>query len=449
MSEYLVKSLAQLKALLQERNLASLKGLIAEAHPVDIAEFIKMLSIDESLIVVKQIEQPKAATVLTELDKELRSKILSELSDEEVAYQISEMVTDDATDTVSLLSDEIRPKIISLIEDKQHAKGIVELLRFGEDTAGGLMAKELVSVKEGWSVGKSMQEIKKQAENVHKIYSIYVVDKEDKLKGRVPLKDILINPEKTLIKDISILDIKHVSVHEKSEEVAGFMQKYDLESIPVTDELGRLVGRITIDDVIDIIKEEAEKDYQMAAGISTDIEYNTKLIKTIRARLPWLLVGTCGGLFAAYLIGGFTSIVESYPIMLIFIPLLQATGGNVGVQASAIVVQAIARNELKGRILKRLSGEMLLGLINGITISGIAIVISYFFFDITKKELIVIGLTIIAVIINSGIIGTIIPFFLNKKSIDPAIATGPFITTGADILGILTYFIIAKMLLIG
>lgn len=358
-----------------------------------------------------------------------------------------ELDTDDAADIIADLPESRKEEVISYIEDLDHAKDIVELLRYDEDTAGGLMAKELVKVNENWNVLTCVKEMRVQAENVTRVHSIYVVDDNDKLKGRLSLKDLLTTSTKTAIKDVYIPKVDYVNVHDSAEDVARIMSKYDLEAIPVVDEIGRLVGRITIDDIVDVIKEEAEKDYQLAAGITQDVEADDSIWKLTKARLPWLLIGMFGGLGAASIINGFQDAMELYPILLIFIPLIQATAGNVGVQSSAIVVQGLANDTIGGEIINRLGKEFLLGLVNGIAIATVVLLVSHFLFDTSYLVSVTIGIALITVIVNAAIIGTFIPIFLDKKGIDPAVATGPFITTSNDVLGILIYFLIAKVIL--
>jgi magnesium transporter len=309
------------------------------------------------------------------------------------------------------------------------------------------MAKELVQVKETWTVAGCVREMRRQAENVTRVHSIYVTDKEGKLKGRLSLKDLLTASEKTKISEVYIPKVDYVTVHTENEDVARIMQKYDLEAIPVVDEEGILVGRITIDDIVDFIKDEAEKDYQMAAGISQDVEADDSVFKLTRARLPWLMIGMLGGLGAASIISGFEAIFTTYPNLLLFVPLIQATAGNVGVQSSAIVVQGLANDTIKGNLLRRLLKESVLALINGICIAIVVLIISHFAFGTTYNESISICIALIAVILLAALIGTFIPIILDKNGIDPAVATGPFITTSNDVFGILAYFLIAKLIL--
>ena len=425
----------------------ALKGLLDDFHFADVAELLQELNHEEATYLVKLLDSEITSEALMELDDDFRERILDNLSPSEIADELDEMDTDDAADIIAELDDHIQKQVIDHIEDEEHAADIVDLLRYDEDTAGGLMAKELVRVKETWTVAGCVREMRRQAENVTRVHSIYVTDRHGKLKGRLSLKDLLTAPERAHISDIYIPKVDYVNVHTDAEDVARIMQKYDLEAIPVVDDEGILVGRITIDDIVDFIKEEAEKDYQMAAGISQYVEADDSIFKLTKARLPWLMIGMLGGLGAASIITGFQSMMTTFPKIIIFVPLIQATAGNVGVQSSAIVVQGLANDTIKGNIITRLLKESLLALVNGIAIALVVLVISHFLFFTSYLESISIGIAIITVIILAALIGTFIPILLDKRGIDPAVATGPFITTSNDIFGILTYFLIAKLIL--
>lgn len=437
----------QIEMLIAEKRNRELETLLGDLHYADIAEIIHELNTDEAIYIIRLIDTDKTADVITELDEEFRDKILDKLSAKEIADELIELDTDDAVDIISELPENRKTEVISYIEDVEHARDIVDLLRYDEDTAGGLMAKELVKVNENWNVLKCVKEMREQAEFVKRVHSIYVVDDNDVLKGRLSLKDLLTTSTRSNVKDIYIPKVDYVYVTDTAEDVARIMSKYDLEAIPVVDEMKRLVGRITIDDIVDVIKEEAEKDYQLAAGITNDVEADDNIWKLTKARLPWLLIGMFGGLGAASIINGFQDAMNIYPILLIFIPLIQATAGNVGVQSSAIVVQGLANNTIDSQVWGRLLKEFLLGLINGLAIAAIVIFVSHFAFQADYIISVTVAVALVTVIVNAAIIGTFIPIFLHKRGIDPAVATGPFITTSNDVLGILIYFSIAKIIL--
>ncbi|MEO9510885.1 MAG: magnesium transporter [Flavobacteriaceae bacterium] len=437
----------QIQQLIADKKNADLRLMMKEFHYADIAEIAGELTEDEATYLIKLLDSEKTSDILAEMDEDMREAVLNNLSVKEIAEELEELDTDDAADIVGELPDEIVQDVISEIEDKEHAKGIVDLLRYDEDTAGGLMAKELVKVKENWNVLTCVKEMRAQAENVTRVHSIYVVDDEDRLMGRLSLKDLLTTSTKTHIKDVYISKVDYVTVNEKSEEVAKIMSKYDLEAIPVVDGVGRLVGRITIDDIVDVIREEADKDYQLAAGITQDVEADDSIMELTRARLPWLFLGLIGGIGAFIIMEGFEKILaQGYAILFLFTPLIAAMAGNVGVQSSAIIVQGLANDDLKGSINKRLVKEMFLATLNGIVL---AIFLLIFVWLWTKEPQLAmaISISLVAVIIVAGLIGTFVPLFLDKRGIDPAIATGPFITTSNDIFGILIYFWIAKLVL--
>jgi len=438
--------LAEIEQLVEQQQDARLLSILDDVHYADVAEIANELEADQATYLIKLLDSDKTSDILTELDDDVREAILNNLSSKEIAGELVELDTDDAADIVAELPDEIVQEVISEIEDREHARAIVDLLRYDENSAGGLMAKELVKVNENWNVLTCVKEMRAQAENVTRVHSIYVVDDQDVLKGRLSLKDLLTTSTTAPIKDVYIPKVDSVNVNENPEEVARIMSKYDLEAIPVVDELGRLVGRITIDDIVDVIREEAEKDYQLAAGISQVVEADDSIWELTRARLPWLFLGLIGGVGAAAIMGGFEAMISKHAILFFFTPLIAAMAGNVGVQSSAIIVQGLANDDLKGSVSNRLIKEILLATLNGLVLALVLLLFTWFWKGNFPTAL-AISISLIAVIIVAGIIGTFIPLFLHKRGIDPAIATGPFITTSNDIFGILIYFWIAKLVL--
>lgn len=433
-----------IEVLIEQHNDEDLLLLLEEVHPADIAEIITELDLDEATYIIKLLDSVKTAEALMELEEGVRERILENLSSKEIAEELEEMDTDDAADIISELSEERQQSVIAEIQDEEHADNIVELLRFDEDSAGGLMAKELVKVNENWSVTGCMAEMRAQAENVTRVHSIYVVDDKNKLKGRLSLKDLITAPGDAHIQDIYIPKVDYVNVHTPGEEVAQIMQKYDLEAIPVVDEMGRLVGRITIDDIIDFIKDEADKDYQMAAGISEDVEADDSIWLLTRARLPWLVLALFGGFISVTVLGTFEGAMEKHGQLFFFVPLIAAMAGNVGVQSSAIVLQGLANKSLRGSLLRRLIKEVGLSLFNGVVLAVILTLGAYYILGFDMIFGLTVGISLISVIIIASLIGTFVPIILDKQGIDPAMATGPFITTSNDIFGILIYFTIAK-----
>ena len=417
-----------------------------ELHHADIAEILEELTSDQATYIIKLLDSEKTSDILMELDDDDRERILNNLSAKEIAEEVEELDTDDATDIISELPEERQKRVISKIEDKEHKADIKELLKYDEDSAGGLMAKELVKVNENWSVTRCVKEMRSQASEVTRVHSVYVVDNNDKLLGRLSLKDLLVANPKSNIKAIYISKVDFVNVNDNGENVASIMQKYDLGAIPVVDNKQKLLGRITIDDIVDLIKEEAEKDYQLAAGITQDVDVDDSIYKLSWARLPWLFLGLLGGIGAAAVMGGFEEILMKYKILFYFTPLIAAMAGNVGVQSSAIIVQGLANDDIKDSINNRLFKETLLSVMNGIILAIFLFGFIVYWQDNLDVAL-AISISLVVVIIVAGIVGTFIPLFLNKRGIDPAIATGPFITTSNDIFGILIYFLVAKLFL--
>jgi magnesium transporter len=439
--------LTEIEQLISENKSQELLLLLEDIHFADIAEIMEELDDYGAAYIFNTLDSEKTAEILLELDEEVREKILRNLSPKEIAEELDELSTDDAADIIAELPQHKKEQVISELEDVEHAKDIVDLLRYDEDSAGGLMGKELVKVNENWNVLTCVKEMRAQAENVSKVHSIYVVDDEERLKGRLSLKDLLTTSTKTPISDVYIKKVDYVKVDTKDVEVARIMQKYDLEAIPVVDELGRLVGRITIDDIIDVIKEEADKDYQLAAGISQDVEADDSILELTKARLPWLVLALFGGFISVHVLGIFEPIMELHPELFFFTPLIAAMAGNVGVQSSAIIVQGLANNTIIGPIVERLLKELSLSLLNGVILSVILLAGSYFLLGYEIHVGYTVAIALLSVIIMASLIGTFIPIILNKYGVDPALATGPFITTSNDILGILTYFTIAKIIL--
>ncbi|WP_396143617.1 magnesium transporter [Flavobacterium sp.] len=439
--------LVQIEQLIHQKNDQELEILLNDLHHADIAEIFDELETNEAIYIFKILDSEITAEILTELEDDVREKILRGLSAKEIAEELDELDTDDAADIIAELSQSKKEEVISELEDVEHAKDIVDLLRYDEDTAGGLMGKELVKVNENWNVLTCVKEMRIQAENVTRVHSIYVVDDENRLKGRLSLKDLLTTSTKTPISEVYIKKVDSVRVNASNVEVARIMQKYDLEAIPVVDEMGRLVGRITIDDIVDVIKEEADKDYQLAAGISQDVEADDSILELTKARLPWLVLALLGGFVSVKMLGLFEPAMKEHGSLFFFTPLIAAMAGNVGVQSSAIIVQGLANHSISGSIFNRLLKEISLSLLNGTILAIILFLGSHYLLDADIKIGITVTIALISVIIIASLIGTSIPLILDKFGIDPALATGPFITTSNDICGILIYFSIAKLIL--
>lgn len=441
-SEYL----DQLKTAIAEQNDAFLKTQLSELYAVDIALILNQLDLEDSIYLYDQIDEELSSDVLLEMEEEKREALLATFSTKEIAEQLDNMDSDDAADVINELPEEIQDEVLSHIEDIEQASDIADLMSFEEGTAGSLMAKELVSVYAHETVSACIDEIRKQTENVDVLYAVYVVDDNEKLIGMLSLKKLIVSHPLAKVEEIYDGDVISVKTSESSEEVAELIRKYDLVVLPVVDQLGRLVGRITIDDVVDVMREEAEKDIQLMSGITDDVDSNDSLWRLSRARIPWLLVGMCGGIVGSRIIGGYEDQIQIRPEMAFFIPLIGATGGNVGVQSSAIIVQGLANNTLiVDKIAPKLFKELGVGLINGLICSGL--ILGYnLLINESWALAATVSVALFTVILCASFLGTFVPLMMNRFKVNPALATGPFVTTLNDIIGISIYFLVGRIL---
>ena len=435
-----------IKERLEQKDFKVLKSELSKLHHVDIAALIEELGEEQGKTLFELFEDQDSAEILIELDDENREVVLEDLTSQEIAEELIENLdSDDAADIISDLSTAKKVEVLSHIEDIEHASDIVDLLSYPENTAGGLMAKELIQVNDKWSVLRCVKEMRKQAEDVDKVYTIYVVNDHNILLGTLSLKKLLLTSEKTYIKNVYNEKVISVKADFDDEEVANIMDKYDLVVLPVVDDLNRLIGRITIDDIVDVIKEEAMEDYNKASGISEQVDSSDDIITLTRARLPWLLIGLMGGIMGAQVMGIFD--IQNNIELAFFTPLIAAMGGNVGVQSAAIIVQGLASNSLGMDTMgERLLKELGVAMFNGI-ICSVLIMLITFLLGYPSTVYFTVSISLMAVIIFAALFGTFVPLALNKYKIDPALATGPFITTVNDVLGLFIYFMIGKLFL--
>ncbi|HNR86030.1 MAG TPA: magnesium transporter [Taishania sp.] len=436
----------QTKAAIAANDSDWLKINVLELHFADIAEVLHPLTNDEAKFVYFLMDEDQQAEVLMELEEDVRDRFLASLSSQEIATQLENLDSDDAADILGELSDKKVQEVISLMQDDEAADDIVDLLKYKDGTAGSLMQKEFIKARVNWPIDRALLELRRQAEDVKRVYSIYVVDDADRLLGVLSLKEMLYSKPKTKIADIfQDKNIISVKTNEVTEVVSKTMDKYGLVAVPVVDLQNKLVGRITIDDIVEYIKEEADKDFQLATGISEKVEHTSSVWKISRARLPWLIIGMLGGTMSAHVISGFEEQISKVTALAFFIPLITAMGGNVGVQSSAIVVQSLAKgSDIFSNIFKKVGKELLVAMLNGILLSTIIYGIGIFFEG--SKLAIVVSLSLFTVIIFASIFGVLIPLGLKKLKVDPALAIGPFVTTLNDIVGLFIYFTIGVML---
>ena len=435
----------QIRLLIEQKDEAALTELIKDLHPADIAEIYEELSIEEAKFLYFLLDDDTAADVLIELEEEDRLRFLKALPSEVIARRfIDKMDSDDAADVLSELDEERQREVLSFLDDISVAGDIVDLLNYEEDTAGSLMAKELIKVKESWNIVTCLRSMRRQVEDVDEVYFVYVVDNAGILKGPLSLKKMLLSGTDTLVRDIYNPDVISVSAEVHSEEVANIMDKYDLVVLPVIDSLGRLVGRITIDDVVDFIREEAEKDYQLASGITEDVEASDSVWRHTRARIPWLMIGLVGGLFGSRVISIFEGNIADHPEVAFFMPLIAAMGGNVGIQSSAIMVQSIASGNLGlDTNWRKLLKEVSIALLNA-TALAVLVFMYNFFLGSGHAITFTVATAMFSVVVFASLFGTFLPLLLNRFSIDPAVATGPFITTLNDLSGMFVYLILSS-----
>ncbi|OAV69920.1 Magnesium transporter mgtE [Bacteroidales bacterium Barb6] len=435
------------KLLIAGHDDEQLRSLLDNLHPADIAEIYQELEADEITLLYPLMDEDKAADVLMELDEEDRHRLLKELPPELIAKRfVDNLETDDAVDLIRELDEDTQGEVLSHIEDAEQAGDIVDLLKYDEDTAGGLMGTEMIVVNENWSMPQCIEEMRRQAEEIEEIHYVYVVDDDERLLGVLPLQRLITNPSVSKIKHVMKKDPVVVHDSDSIEEVVQAIEKYDLVALPVVDSIGRLVGRITIDDVMDEVREQHERDYQLASGISQDVETSDNVFLQTAARLPWLLIGMIGGISNSMILGSFESAIAANPKMALFIPLIGGTGGNVGIQSSAIVVQGLANKSLKqDNIWAQVAKETLVSLINAGIIS--LVVFAYNFFTLGDRTITAsVSLSLFAVVMFASMFGTLVPMTLERLKIDPALATGPFITITNDIIGMMIYMYITSAL---
>ena len=442
------KHVDNVKEFIAHQDGENVRNIIWNMHPADIAELCKELDVDEARYIYQLLDNEKAADVLSEMDDDERKELLEELDPEVIAKRfVDNMDTDDAVDMLRDLDEDKQEEVLSHIDDIEQAGDIVDLLKYDEDTAGGIMGTEMVVVNENWSMPECLKEMRLQAEQMDEIYYVYVVDDDERLLGTFPLKKMISSPSVSKVKHVMHRDPVSVRVDTPLDDVVQAIEKYDLVAIPVVDSIGRLVGQITVDDVMDQVREHSERDYQLASGISQDIETDDSVVQQTRARMPWLLIGILGGIGNSMILGNFDATFASYPEMALFIPLVGGTGGNVGTQSSAIVVQGLANSSLESKdILKHVGKEAVVAAINATIISMLVYIYNFIVYGGTAIITYAVSLSLFAVVMFASIFGTIVPMTFDKLKIDPAIATGPFITIISDIMGMLIYMLMTVML---
>lgn len=448
MKEYTDEYLEHIRKVIQDNDIDQARKELKELHPADIAELYQNLDLEEAEFLYKLLDEDTAADVLMELDEDDRRKLLDAMPAEQIAKQIDHLDTDDAVDLIQQLDEEDRDEILSHIDDVEQAGDIIDLLKYDEDTAGGLMGTEMIVVNENWSMPECIKQMRMQAEDMDEIYYVYVVDDDNKLRGVLPLKKLITHPSVSKIKHVMETDPVSVKVDTPIDDVTLDFEKYDLVAMPVVDSIGRLLGRITVDDVMDQVRESTERDYQLASGLSSDVDADDSIFAQTKARIPWLLIGIASGILASLILGSFEAKLEAVTALALFIPIIGGTGGNVGVQASAIVVQSLANGTLEIKeFSKQLGKEVLIGLMNATIISSVVFAYNAITMPDEFAVTISVAVSLFIVVMFATILGTVVPLTLEKLHINPALATGPFIQISNDIVGLVIYVQVATFFL--
>ncbi len=435
--------------VIENQDAVKLKAILENMHSADIAELCDTLDVDEARFVYRQLDNETAADVLVEMDEDNRKRLLDELPSELIASKfIDNMDTDDAVDIIQEMDEDKQEEVLAHIGDIEQASDIVDLLQYDEDTAGGLMGTEMVVVNENMSMPECLQEMRKQAEDLDDIYNVYVVDDDGRLKGVFPLKKMITNPSVSKVKYVMDEDVISTKVDTPIDDVVQMIEKYNLVSVPVIDSIGRLQGQITVDDVIDELREQQEHDYQMASGLTSDVETDDSVFRQMWARIPWLLIGMLGGILNSMLLGKFEPTLQGYVGLLLFIPLIGGTGGNVGTQSSAIVVQGLANGSLNiSNIWKQVFKESAVALLNAIVLSLLVLGYNVYQFGFTEAVTYAVPVSLFALVLIGTLWGTLLPLLFEKIHIDPAIATGPFVQITNDLLGMGIYMLVITLII--
>jgi magnesium transporter len=448
-----------LKAGIDAKDIKFIKSSFENISPADISELLYEFDSIKSKYVLDNIDEETASKIITELDQDTRQSFLTYFDSFEIAKYLENIDSDDGADILSELTSEVRNKVILSIKDKEKAINLKDLLQYDDDVAGGLMAKEYVKCNINWKISQCINLIKKQAEKVSKIYSVYVTDDQGMLLGMVSLKDIIVTDDNSRIKDIYDNYVISVYSNMNEEDVAIIMQKYDLDALPVINKRGKLIGRITIDDVVDVITETAEEERQIMSGITSDVEEDDSIWKLSNARLPWLVIGIFGGLFGAFFLGSFENNYfegsELFISLSFFIPLIMATAGNVGIQSSSIVIQSLSNpSAFENSVSNRLFKVLFVSILNGIVLAFLVyfglLIFDYFNFlnlEIYSKTAQIVSISLFSIVLVSSILGTITPIVLDKMKFNPALASGPFITTTNDLIALAIYFLVALLII--
>ena len=431
--------------LIEDQSSENILTIFTDLHSADIAEIINHLKYDEAFYSFGLLDTETASEVILELDENLRERILKNIDPAIITDIIDELDTDDATDIVGDLPEDVAEHVLDNI-DKEDSDDVKELLKYAEDSAGGIMTSDYVFVHDTANVKDAIEVVRLNSQELDHIYYIYVLGKDNVLKGVISLKSLLVHPLDTIVTSIMEEDLIYVKPEDDQEEVANIIEKYDLVSIPVVDDLKRMIGRITIDDIVDVIHEEASEDIQKIAGLSDEQETSDSIFRISRIRLPWLMIGLLGEMGSAVVLSSFQASIEKILIASFFIPVVMAMGGSSGTQAAIVMVRGLSTGDIwMNRIFITLGKEFGVALINGIACATVLLGSTYFFFHSSFGFSVVLSVSLVIIMIFATMLGSTIPLVLKKANIDPAVATGPFVTTMNDIFGLIIYLSLITM----
>ena len=435
------------RRLIRRGALPNLAKLLAKTHPADIAHLFRYLDLKEQRLLFNLIAEPEiSADVLSELDHATGAHILEQLDKQTITEVLQEMATDDAADIVGYMPDELADEILNIMQDED-SQEIEQLLSYEEDTAGGIMSPEFFALEQNLTVREAIAALQ-QAEDAEMVFYLYVVNAQGQLVGVLSLRQLLTVPPATRLRDVMTTEVFNVRTDMDQEEVARVVEKYNILAVPVVDDNNRLKGIITVDDVIDVIRQEATEDiYKMAGASEEELLYGYKSFKIARLRLPWLLINLFGGVVTGYLMWLFKLTLKEVIALISFIPVITGMGGNVGGQSATIMVRGFATGRVDFSTLRQVFfKEVRVGLIMG-GVCGLTVGLVAWAWHANPYLGLVVGLAMVIAMAVASTMGVVAPAAFKKLGIDPAIASTPFVQTANDITGILIYFGLATSFL--
>lgn len=428
--------LEQVLGLLEARDYEGLRDALQGVHASDLADLVEHLEDEERLSLLHHLPSDLAADALAEMEEvERPGELLLQLEPERAAEIVHEMADDDAADVIGDLEPEQQARVLAAVADEEAAE-IEELLTFPEESAGGLMTREVLSVSTRLTAGEAIAEIRRQAHEDFDFYTIFVVDPDGTFRGVVALRDLVIADPAVSIADLTEEPPAVVTVETDQEEVGKILSRYNLASLGVVDALGRLVGRITFDDVIDVVEAEATEDIFRFAAVSEEEEVRGTTVDAIKSRLPWLILSVVTAVVASSVVFVYQSTIEAMALLAVAMPVIAGVGGNAGTQALAVTIRRIALSEeTVGERLGVIWKELVVGLVNGLVIGVMAAVLGLLFTDAGIMFGVVVLLAMWGSLVVASFAGAFIPIFLERIGVDPAVASSPFVTTLTDLWG--------------